>query len=71
MDGGHIKFYNESRRVIHALIKGSKLRKADHPIDNLFLDRWSLRAISEEDLPEAELMLLFEASRWVPSSNNN
>ena len=54
-----------------AVIKGSEIRKADHPIDNIFLDRWSPRAMSSEEIPETEIMSLFEAARWAPSSNNN
>lgn len=53
------------------LIKGSVIRKADYPIDPVFLDRWSPRAMSGEEIPETELMCLFEAARWAPSSNNN
>ncbi len=53
------------------MIKGSEVRKADHPIEKLFLDRWSPRAMSGEEIPEAELMSLFEAARWAPSSYNN
>lgn len=53
------------------MIMGSELRKADHPVDRLFLDRWSPRAMSGEDIPEAELLVLFEAARWAPSSYNN
>lgn len=53
------------------IIKGSNIRKADHPINNLFLDRWSPRAMSGEEIPEKDLMSLFEAARWAPSSNNN
>src|SRR5215475_5645382 len=51
--------------------KGSEVRNADYPIDKLFLDRWSPRAMSGEEIPEAELMSLFEAARWAPSSYNN
>lgn len=51
--------------------KGSTVRRADHPIDPLFLDRWSPRAMSGEPIPEADLMTLFEAARWAPSSFNN
>lgn len=47
------------------------MRRADHPIDTLFLDRWSPRAMSGEEIPESELMLLFEAARWAPSAYNN
>ena len=53
------------------MIKGSDVRQADHPIDKLFLDRWSPRAMSGEEIPDVELMVLFEAARWAPSSNNN
>jgi nitroreductase len=53
------------------MIKGSEVRKADHAVDKLFLDRWSPRAMSGEEISEAELMVLFEAARWAPSSYNN
>lgn len=53
------------------MIKGSEKRKADHPIDNIFLDRWSPRAMTGETIQEEELLLLFEAARWAPSSYNN
>jgi nitroreductase len=52
-------------------VKGSDVRRADHPVDKLFLDRWSPRAMSGEEVSEPELMTLFEAARWAPSSNNN
>lgn len=51
--------------------KGSEVRKADYPIDRLFLDRWSARAMAGEPIDERELMTLFEAARWAPSSYNN
>lgn len=51
-------------------IKGSSTRKADHSVDPLFVDRWSPRAMSGETLSEEELMTLFEAARWAPSSFN-
>lgn len=53
------------------MIRGSEIRKADHPIDPLFLDRWSPRAMAGEEIPDSELMLLFEAARWAPSAYNN
>ena len=46
-------------------------RRAEYPIDKLFLDRWSPRAFSGEAMPETELMALFEAARWAPSSYNS
>jgi nitroreductase len=53
------------------MIKGSDRREADYPIDELFLDRWSPRAMSGEGISEDDLMTLFEAARWAPSSYNN
>ena len=53
------------------MIKGSEVRKAEHGVDELFLDRWSPRAMSGESVSEEELMSLFEAARWAPSSFNN
>jgi nitroreductase len=45
-------------------------RKADYPIEPLFLRRWSPRAMSGEPLTEHEIMSLFEAARWAPSTYN-
>ena len=52
------------------MIKGRETRKADHPAAELFVDRWSPRAMSGEEISEKDLMVLFEAARWAPSSNN-
>jgi nitroreductase len=46
-------------------------RKPEHNIDELFLSRWSPRAMSGEEIDEATLFSLFEAAKWAPSSNNN
>jgi nitroreductase len=53
------------------MIKGSEKREADYPVEELFLDRWSPRAMSGEEIAEDDLMTLFEAARWAPSSYNN
>jgi nitroreductase len=45
-------------------------RKAEHPIEPLFVRRWSPRALSGESLTQQELMTLFEAARWAPSTYN-
>ena len=52
------------------MIKGSEKRTAEHPVDELFLDRWSPRAMTGEPVAREELMALFEAARWAPSSYN-
>lgn len=45
-------------------------RVADHDIDAGILGRWSPRAFTGEDIPDATLMKLFEAARWAPSAFN-
>lgn len=45
-------------------------RTADYPINEIFLKRWSPRAMSGETLSQDELMTLFEAARWAPSTYN-
>jgi nitroreductase len=46
------------------------VRKADHPIEPLFLKRWSPRAMTGEPITGTELKRLFEAARWAPSTRN-
>jgi nitroreductase len=46
-------------------------RTADHPIDRLFLERWSPRAFTNEAISERDLLTLLEAARWAPSSFNS
>lgn len=53
------------------MIKGSEIRQADHPVSPIFVDRWSPRAMSGEEVSNEELLTLFEAARWAPSSMNN
>lgn len=52
------------------MLKGSDKRIAGFPVDPLFIDRWSSRAMSGEAISEQELMTLFEAARWAPSCGN-
>jgi nitroreductase len=46
-------------------------RVADHPIDPMFLERWSPRAFTGEAMPQATLFTILEAARWAPSSYNS
>lgn len=46
-------------------------RETSFPIQQFFLSRVSSRAFSDERLTEEELLTLFEAARWAPSSYNN
>src|SRR5207245_4339755 len=49
---------------------GSEVRNSDHIIESFLIDRWSPRAMSVEEISQEELMRLFEAARWAPSSFN-
>jgi nitroreductase len=46
-------------------------RQPAHPVDPLFLERWSPRAFDAAPIPEADLHILFEAARWAPSAFNS
>lgn len=46
-------------------------RVADHPIEPIFTQRHSPRAMSGKALPKEELLRLFEAARWAPSTMNS
>jgi len=46
-------------------------RQAQYPIDSIFLNRWSPRAMSGDPVSDGDLLSLFEAAKWAPSSNNN
>jgi nitroreductase len=46
-------------------------RTAEHPVEPIFLERWSPRAFTGEAISEHELRTMFEAARWAPSSYNS
>ena len=46
-------------------------RKSNYPINPLILNRWSPRSMTGEALNDDDIMSLFEAARWAPSSYNN
>lgn len=45
-------------------------RTTEYPIDDVFLNRYSPRSMSGEKITKDEIMTLFEAARWAPSSMN-
>jgi nitroreductase len=47
------------------------IRKPAYPINPLILNRCSSRSMTGEELHEQDIMPLFEAARWAPSSFNN
>jgi nitroreductase len=52
------------------MIHVENFRKPEFPIEPLILRRWSPRAMSGEAISEKEMLTLFEAARWAPSTNN-
>ena len=48
-----------------------EVRKTEYQVSDIFPQRWSPRAMSGESISDEELMSLFEAARWAPSSRNN
>lgn len=45
-------------------------RLADHPVDPMFVNRFSPRSFTDAPMAEGELMILLEAARWAPSAAN-
>lgn len=43
---------------------------ADYPIQEVLAQRWSPYAFEDRPVPRADLLSLFEAARWAPSSYN-
>jgi nitroreductase len=52
------------------LPRAEDFRKADYPVEPLFVRRWSPRAMSGDPITEREMLTLFEAARWAPSTYN-
>lgn len=46
-------------------------RMSEYSINPLILNRWSPRSMTGEELNDEDIMSLFEAARWAPSSFNN
>lgn len=46
-------------------------RRSEHPVEQLFLTRWSRRSFTGAAVPDADLHTIFEAARWAPSSTNS
>jgi nitroreductase len=53
-----------------ATLSVADIRKPGYPVDPIIINRWSPRSMSGESISERELMTLFEAARWAPSSYN-
>ena len=45
-------------------------RQPDHPVDPIFVNRWSPRAFEAKAMLEGDLYIMLEAARWAPSAYN-
>jgi len=52
------------------LPRAEEHRKPEYPVEAIFYRRWSPRALSGESLSDDELLTVFEAARWAPSTYN-
>lgn len=52
------------------ILKTAPHRQPEFPVDPIFPERWSPRAMSGAQIEKSTLMTLFEAARWAPSSFN-
>jgi nitroreductase len=55
--------YNNSMKTVNN-------RTTQYDIDDVFLNRYSPRAMSGEPVSQLEIMTLLEAARWAPSASN-
>lgn len=46
-------------------------RKPEYPIDSQYIERWSPRSFSQEEISNETLMSGFEAAHWAPSASNS
>ncbi len=45
-------------------------RTPHHPVEPIFLSRWSPRSYDASAMPEQDLLTILEAGRWAPSAYN-
>ena len=46
-------------------------RRSEHPIQPIFLERWSPRSFDGSAVPQGDLETMLEAARWAPSAFNS
>ena len=52
------------------MIETKQTRERIYDTDEMFMNRWSPRSFSKKQVPQADLMTLFEAAHWAPSAFN-
>src|SRR6185312_11369717 len=61
---------NHGASTFRIAIMTFESRIPEHPVDPIFLKRRSWRALTGEEIPDADLNIMFEAARWAPSAAN-
>jgi nitroreductase len=51
--------------------EAAKARQPTYEIQSFIRDRWSPRSMTGEEMSDEQILSLFEAARWAPSSYNN
>lgn len=49
----------------------SNTRTSEHPVEPLFLDRWSPRAFTGDSMSREDLLTILDAAHWAPSAANS
>ena len=48
-----------------------KYRHPENNVENFFFERWSSRLFTDKPISRNQILSLFEAARWAPSSSNS
>ena len=48
-----------------------KYRHPENNVENFFFERWSSRLFNDKPISKNQILSLFEAARWAPSSSNS
>ncbi|MCW8908867.1 MAG: nitroreductase family protein [Sedimenticola sp.] len=59
-----------NRPTLQDLSHACRQREPGHPVDPIFIQRWSPRAFQPTTLPREHLQTILEAARWAPSAYN-
>jgi len=48
-----------------------KYRRTENNIESFFYERWSSKLFTDKSVDKTQILSLFEAARWAPSSSNS
>jgi nitroreductase len=53
------------------MMTSTNSRQSEHPVDPMFLERWSPRAFDGHPMPKDDLLTILDAAHWAPSASNS